>query len=105
MNDPHTARYNGNNPDEPPRETLGQPELPPPAPNMPLLPLLMSPGTIPLLLLRQQHADTARKQPRVNSRSIGAPPGTYDRRYHATAAACSAEKRRTRMYEWRTSAA
>ena len=29
MNDPHTARYNGNNPDEPPRDTLGQPELPP----------------------------------------------------------------------------
>ena len=56
-------------------------------------------------LLREQHADTARKQPRVNSRKIGAPPGTYDRRYHATAAACSAEKSRTRMYEWRTSAA
>ena len=68
--------YSGSRPDEPPRDMLGQPLLPPPAPRMPLLPLLISDGIIELLLCLQQHAETARMHPRVNSRRMGAPPGT-----------------------------
>ena len=80
------AGYKGNSPEDGPRDNDGhEPELVRPE--------------------RQQRAWKARRQPRVSSLSMGAPPGMYESRYHATAIACSAEKRRTSTYECMTSAA
>ena len=86
----HTRHtYNGSSPLEPPRDNEGHD----------------SDDEALLALPRQQSAVTARMQPRVSERRIGAPPGMYESRYHPTAAACSAEKSSTRMYECSTSAA